>query len=211
MEVIRLTIRVIGILLLAALVSAAWLFRGDIMQAVGRGATSTAASGIGVPSAAGLGKARDKVDSLNGWHADSIVITAGELASLLVDGLPREVVSQFDSVSVALGDRRVKLSGRLDTSNIPRDVLGPFAGALERYEPVALGGTVEAGKSGTADWTVDQITLRGFELPQPVTKEIVSRALYGSKEGTIQFALPEGVGGIRINSENAVLYPVKKR
>ena len=192
----RFLFRLVGILVLAALVSAAWLYRDQLTAMV----RPTPAEGpVGQPSSAALARAHDRVDSLNGWHADSVVLSASEMASLLQAGLPKEARSHIDSLAVTLGDNRIELSGRLDTSVLPRDQLGLLAGALNGATP------------GYAVWSVDRLTLRGFELPESVSRNIAGRVLGGSHDGTIRIPLPSGIGGLRVRPQGVALYRVERQ
>ena len=73
---------------------------------------------------AGLASATDLVDSLNGWRADSIVLTAEQLASLLEAGLGGAAARYLDSVSVTLGQDEAAVGASLATEAIPRAALG---------------------------------------------------------------------------------------
>jgi hypothetical protein len=207
---VRFLFRLIGILLLAALVSAAWLFRSDIMRVV-RPEAAEHGGPVAHPSPKALAQARDRVDSLLGWQADSVVLSAAELASLVTAGLPAQARSHVDSIGLTLGDDRIELRGKLDTKVIPKDELGPFAGVLNPWEPVAAAGPVTVPKPGFADWTIEQITIRGITLPQSISKSIAQRVFAGSREGRIRIPLPAGIGGLRIRPDRAVLYPAKKQ
>jgi hypothetical protein len=208
---VRFLFRVVGILILAALVSAAWLFRSDIMRMVGPKADVEESDGMGVayPSAKALAKARDRVDSLHGWHADSVILSATELASLITAGLPAEARSHVDSLGLTLGDNRIELHGRLDTKVIPKDQLGPFASMLNPWEPVAAAGPVAVPKPGFADWTVEQITIKGITLPQAISQNI-ARRVFATSDNRVRIPLPQGIGGLRIQPDRAILYPAKK-
>ena len=65
----RFLFRILGILILAALVSAAWLFRSDLMRIARPEAQTEESAGMGVarPSAKALAKARDRVDGFHWW------------------------------------------------------------------------------------------------------------------------------------------------
>jgi hypothetical protein len=208
---VRFLFRIVGILILAALVSAAWLFRSDIMRVVGPKAEVEESAGMGVahPSAKALAKARDRVDSLHGWHADSVILSAAELASLITTGLPAEARSHVDSLGLTLGDNRIELHGRLDTKVIPKDQLGPFASMLNPWEPVAAAGPVSIPKPGFADWTVEQITIKGITLPQAISQNIAQR-VFATPDSRVRIPLPKGIGGLRIQPDKAILYPTKK-
>jgi hypothetical protein len=55
------------------------------------------------------------VDSLNGWRADSVVLTASEFASLVGSGMDRELRSRLDSLQIELLEGEIQVSGRLHT------------------------------------------------------------------------------------------------
>lgn len=210
MRLWTLPFRVLGIFVLAALVSAAWLFRAELLRLVrpqvARVTESIGADAGGRPGPAALARARDKVDSLHGWNADSIVLSASEMASLLADGLPREARGHLDSITLVLGDGRVTVSARLETAQIPRETLGPLAGALEPWERVSAAGPVTVVKPGQAEWRIDALTLRGFTLPESASRRLMERALPGSNAGVVPVALPKGVAGLRVRREGVALY-----
>ena len=174
MRLWTLPFRVLGIFVLAALVSGAWLFRNELLRLVrpqvARVTESITGDARGLPGPSALARAHDKVDSLHGWNADSVVLNASEMASLLADGLPREARGHLDSISLVLGEGRVTVSARLETSQIPKEALGPLAGALEPWERVSASGPVTVVKVGQAEWRVDALTLRGFTLPEDASR-----------------------------------------
>jgi len=198
--------RLVGILALAALVSAGWLFRHQILRVV----RAEPAIGPGVPpralDPAAVTRAHDKIDSLHGWRADSVVLSAAELGALVREGMVRETRNRLDSMAVALGDDRLTLSALLETTRIPRDALGPLAGALRAWEPIAAGGPLVLLRPGQAEWRVESLTLRGFTLPEAATRELVSRALPGAHGGAVPVVLPRGIAGLRIRPGGAALY-----
>lgn len=215
-----LPFRLAGLLGLALVVSGAWLFRADLLgfirprveqarDALGAGG-APGPSRPAVPDAAitpgALEMAQDKVDSLHGWGADSVVLSAREMTSLLVAGLPPEARSRLDSVSVSLGDGRVTVRGRLETTHIPKEELGLLAGALEPWEAVRGSGAVVATGPGRAEWRVDALTLRGFTLPAQASRQLVSRALPGVRDGAIPFTLPAGIGRLRVRPSGVTMY-----
>lgn len=224
----RFVLRLLGLLALAVALSGAWLFRGELIDyarpqvenlrdALGasegsRGAESAGGSPAPAPAPAtpatpaGLERAHDKVDSLHGWAADSVVLSAREMAALLVEGLPSEARARVDSVRVTLGDGRVTVAARLETTRIPASALGPLAGALEPWEAVSGSGIVATTAPGRAEWRVDALTLRGFTLPEVTSRQLVSRALPGVRDGAVPFNLPRGIARIRIRPTGATLY-----
>jgi len=215
-----LPFRLAGLALLALLLSGAWLFRADLLGFIrprvtqareamdrrGPGSRDAPSGQPSSPAPAALEAARDKVDSMHGWSADSVVLSAREMASLLVAGLPEEARRRLDSVAIALGDGRVTVSGRLETTQIPREALGLLAGALEPWEPVRGSGAVIATGPGRAEWRVDALTLRGFTLPAEASRALVTRALPGVKDGAIPFALPQGIARLRVRATGVTMY-----
>lgn len=210
MRLWTLPFRVLGIFVLAGLVSGAWLFRAEILRLVrpqvSRVTESLGSDGGGRPGPSALARAQDKVDSLHGWAADSVVLSASEMASLLADGLPREARGHLDSISLELGDARVTVTARLETAQIPKEALGPLAGALDPWERVSAAGPVRVIKAGRAEWQVDALTLRGFTLPEEASRQLVERALPGSAGGVVPLALPKGVAGLRVRRDGVALY-----
>ena len=215
MKLWSLPFRFLGIIALALLVSGAWLFRRDLvrlvkspMGSVGR-AVPEGAPGLAGP--ASLARARDKVDSLHGWGADSVVLSASEMASIIMDGLPSEARRHLDSLTLILAQDRVMISARLETSAIPRDQLGPLAGALEPWERVTAGGVVVVTKPGWAEWRVDSLTLRGFTLPEQTSRQWIGRALAGARDGAVPLALPRGIAGLRVRPSGVALFREESR
>ena len=211
-----LPFRLLGIVVLALLATGAWLFRSEIARAVKPGVAQVreslgAGAGAGMPDPQALARARGKVDSMHGWDADSVTLTASEMASLLVIGLPREASDRLDSLEIRLGEGRVMVSARLETAQIPAEVLGPLAGALQPWEPVSAEGPVVTTGPGRAEWRVESLSLRGFALPPEASRRLVERSLPGAKDGALPFALPKGVTGLRIRPGVAVLYRGGKR
>lgn len=223
----RFVLRLLGLLALAVALSGAWLFRGELIDyarpqvenlrdALGAGGGPRGAEPAGelpeptpapAPATpAGLERAHDKVDSLHGWAADSVVLSPREMAALLVEGLPSEARDRVDSVRVSFGDGRVTVAARLETTRIPASALGPLAGALEPWEPVSGSGVVATTAPGRAEWRVDALTLRGFTLPEVTSRQLVSRALPGVRDGAVPFRLPRGIARIRIRPTGATLY-----
>jgi hypothetical protein len=216
MSALMLPFRLLGIVALAVLATGAWLFRSEIVRAVKPGVAQVrealgAGAGAGMPDPQALTRARDKVDSMHGWDADSVMLTANEMASLLVAGLPREIGDRVDSLSIRLGEGRVTVSARLATAQFPAEVLGPLAGALQPWEPVSVEGAVVTTGPGRAEWRVESLSLRGFRLPAEASRRLVERGLPGVKNGALPFGLPKGVIGLRIRPEAGVLYRRQKQ
>ena len=132
--------RALGCLVVVGGLALGWLYRDQVVRTA-RGwlarAEAPAASSAGRPGARALASAKSKVDSLNGWGADSVVLTPSELASLVGDGMDAEVRRQLDSLRVEPLDGEVRIRARLRTGRLPSDVVGPLAIALRETEPIA--------------------------------------------------------------------------
>ena len=110
---LRLALTLLFLLALAG----GWLYRRELagMWRFWQGGAPVEAPVTGRATARGLASASDKVDSLNGWRADSIILDAEELASIIEAGLGGAAARYLDSVSVTLG------TCLLYTSPSPRD------------------------------------------------------------------------------------------
>jgi len=215
MKLWTLPFRFLGILALALLASGVWLFREDLLRLVRpreRPAGSPEAEGApGLAGPAALARARDKVDSLHGWGADSVVLSASEMASIVMEGLPSGARRHLDSLTLVLATDRVTISARLETSAIPKDQLGPLAGALDPWERVTAGGVVAVTRPGRAEWRVDSLTLRGFTLPEQASRQLMGRALDGGRDGAVPLTLPRGIAGVRVRPGGVALFREESR
>lgn len=207
--------RVFGFLLvivLAVMIAAGWHWRHEFraMWEFWRGGhvETVPASGLATPKA--LAAARDKIDSLNGWRADSVRLSAAQLAALLADGLPATLRQHLDSVAVTLGSGRVEVTGRLDMSVIPKAALGPLNHLLRPREWVRVGGDVQAIGDGRGIWRVDALKIRGVRIPGAMVARLSQASLGGGADGAVPFALPAGVRGLRVRPTDVTIYGAGK-
>ncbi len=200
--------KVAAFLLLVLALAAAWFYRDRLGPLTDKLLHRTAAAEtVGRPGTAALRRARDKVDSLNGWRADSIILTASEAASLIGAGLDPAVRGELDSLEVRLGQGRVDLSGVLNTRRVPRSLLGPFSGAIGDRERVTAGGALIMGRPGLAVWDIDRLQIGSFPFPKDVVPRVVEQAFGGSARGGVPLHLPEGIGGLKVRPEGVTVYP----
>jgi hypothetical protein len=160
----------------------------------------------GRPGNRALASGRAKIDSLNGWRADSVVLSPSEVASLMGQGLSPAFRKELDSLQVELLDGEVKVRARLRTSRLPKDVVGPFAAALRPNEPVEATGPLRVTGPGTGEWAIRSIRLRDFPLPDAMVPRLVSRALDDPGRHTVPWRVPAGVRAIRLRAGSATLY-----
>ena len=201
-------LRLLFALFVAFLLLAGWAYRRELagMWWFWRSDTPKEASVTGTATAAGLAKATDLVDSLNGWRADSIVLNAEELASLLQAGLGGAAARYLDSVTVTLNTDHVTVGARLATEAIPTRALGPFKGLVRPREQVRVGGKLAVLGSESGALRVDAVSLRGIPFPTAMIGRFMSTSLGASADGTVKFQLPKGIRDLKVRPSGVVLY-----
>ncbi len=206
---LSLPFRLLGLAIVAGLVYLGWTERGRIAaywhQLTDRPA-ATAPGDTGRPGEAALQAATSKIDSLNGWRADSVVLTASEMASLIGAGLDRRVREDLDSLAVTLGEGRIEVAALIRTAGVPREVLGPLAGALADWEPITAAGTVQVTGPSRAEWRVDAFRARDFEFPREMVPRIVGLVAGQARDGALPILIPQGIGGVRVYPGGVTLY-----
>lgn len=200
--------KLLGCLGLLVLLGLGWLYRDRLVREVRERVSGAppAVPATGRPSRAALRSAESKIDSLNGWRADSVVLTAPEVASLVRDQLPRVVREQLDSIEVALGDGEIEVRASLATARLPHEVVGPFGIALREREPVSVAGPVRVLGDRRGEWVVQRMHIRDFPLPRDAVPRLVARALGDSIGRAVPVPVPPGVRAVRIRPGGAVLY-----
>jgi hypothetical protein len=133
-------------------------------------------------------------------------LTAADLAGLLDRELVRASRGVFDSVRVALDSDVVLVRGLLDLSQLPRGVLGPFAGSFGGREPLEAGGALSAGGGGVR-WQPTRLRVRDFPFPRRTIPPLL-RALHLAVGADGALTLPGlgGVGDVRVSRERVRLY-----
>jgi hypothetical protein len=205
--------KALGCLVLLVALVVGWLYRDRLVHEgrrlidrVEAPAAPTGAPPAGRPGTRALASARAKIDSLNGWRADSVVLTPSEVASLMGNGLTPAFRQELDSLRVELLDDEVLVHARLRTAKLPRDALGPLALALHPTEPVEAAGPLRVTAPGSGEWMVRSFRIRDFPVPAPAVPHLVARALGDSRRETVPLKLPAGIRAIRIHPGRATLY-----
>jgi hypothetical protein len=199
--------KLLGGLGLIVLLAIGWLYRDrladELRQVLGTEAKASTTSGR--PGTKALLSARAKIDSLNGWRADSVVLTASEVASMIGVGLDPSVRSQLDSLQVQLLDGSIGVSALLATARLPRELIGPLAVALRPKERVQAAGPLTVVQPRQAEWAVRSFSIREFPIPKDAVPKLVSKALGDSTRKTVPIRIPAGVREIRIRPSGATL------
>ncbi len=196
----------VALVAIGAAAVVAWQERDRIGELLGRKGGAEEAVRTGRPSEAGLARARDKVDSLNGWRADSVLLTPGEAASLVADAMADTRVGTLDSMEVELGDDELALRGVMDTDWIPRDLLGPLGGLVGDRQPVLLRGPLRFRREGRAGWQVERVKVGDLSLPLAIVHRFLEAAIPGSRSAGLPVRIPDGVGGLAVRPGVLVLY-----
>jgi len=200
-------VQLVGLLVLVLALILAWMFRDRWMGWLPESWRGTASEAglVGRPGERALQSARDKVDSLNGWRADSVLLDANEAASLIGDGLEPAFRGRLDSLQVELGDGRIALAGILRTDVLPTQSLGPLESVVRPREPVVAEGPVRPLEAGKMFWEIDRLTVRGVPLPQGGIRAMIENTV-GRRQLGLPILLPEGVVGLAVTPDRVVLY-----
>jgi hypothetical protein len=207
--------KLLGGLGLIVLLAIGWLYRdrlaNEVHQLLGTGLTPGETVTSGRPGSRALLSARSKIDSLNGWRADSVILTPSEVASMIGVGLDPSVRSQLDSLEVQLLDGSIGVSAVLSTARLPRELTGPLAVALRPKERIEAAGPLRVIEPRQAEWAVRSFRIRNFPIPRDAVPKLVSRALGDSSRSTVPIRIPAGIREIRIRPSGATLVGTPRR
>jgi hypothetical protein len=201
--------KLLGGLGVIVLLAVGWLYRDrlaeELKRVIGSGIPSGETLTSGRPGTRALLSARAKIDSLNGWRADSVILTPSEVASMIGVGLDQSVRSQLDSLQVQLLDGSIGVSALLATARLPRELTGPLAVALRPKERVEAAGPLQVVAPRQAEWAVHSFRIRDFPIPRDAVPKLVSRALGDTTRRTVPIHIPAGIQEIRIRPSGATL------
>ena len=201
--------KLLGCLVLLVALGLAWLYRDrlehEAREVIDR-VRAAAPAPAGRPGATALESANAKVDSLNGWRADSVVLTPAEFASLVGSGMDRQLRGQLDSLRVELLDGEIRVSARLRTAALSPELVGPLAGVLKPTEPVDAAGPLRVTGPGAGEWRVRTFRIGDFPVPDEMVPGLVGQALGDPGRTTVPVKVPEGVRAIRVRPGGAILY-----
>jgi hypothetical protein len=202
----------VGLLIALAI---GWLYRdrltAEARSVFGSIGGSNAPTSTGRPGSLSLVRARAKIDSLNGWRADSVVLNASEVASMIGAGLDPALRNQLDSLQVELQDGSIAVKARLATARLPRELVGPLAMALRPTEPIEAAGPLEVVGPRQADWALRSFSIRGFPLPRDAVPKLVSKALGDPDKRTVPVRIPAGIREIRVRPSGVTLFGASGR
>jgi hypothetical protein len=199
-----------GCLGLLILLGIGWLYRdrltSEVRNLIGSFSDDDGATSAGRPGTRSLMAARAKIDSLNGWRADSVVLNASEVASMIGTGLDPNLRNQLDSLQVELQDGSVLVKARLATARLPKELVGPLAMALRPTEPIEAAGPLEVVGPRKAEWAVRSFSIRNFPLPRDAVPKLVAKALGDPKRRTVPVRIPDGIREVRVRPSGMTLF-----
>ena len=198
---------VIGVLALG------WWFRAPIMSTFARwfgrsqALPPVADTAVGAPTPSATASGKAKVGTLGrAAGPDSVVLTPNEMASLIGGGIDWSVRKMYDSLRVELQEGKVIIHARLDTRALPPGTLGPFAGMFGDREPLRMAGTVSIAGPGRALYKVDDISLKGIEVPGPIVQSIAKQMAGATPDGAIPLKVDPSVSDVAVHPTGVVLY-----
>jgi hypothetical protein len=198
-----------GCLSLIILLGIGWLYRDrlatEARQVFGIFGSGSEPVSVGRPTTRSVVSARAKIDSLNGWRADSVVLNASEVAAMIGSGLDPSLRSQLDSLQVELRDGSVAVKARLATKRLPRELVGPLSMALRPTEPIEAAGPLAVVGPRSAEWELQSFKIRSFPLPRDALPKLVSRALGQPDRRTVPVRIPAGIREIRVRPSGVTL------
>jgi hypothetical protein len=214
MGCLTLPFKLAFMLLLLAALALGWLYRDHLVARVRtmlRPGASAPAPATGQPGRRALASAEAKIDSLNGWRADSVMLTADEAAALVRQSFAPAVRAQLDSIRVTLGQGEIDVAASLATARLPRELLGPLAMAVNPREPIRAGGPLRVTGPGAGEWEVRRLTVRDFPLPGAALPRLIGRAMGDTARRAVPLTIPTGVTGLRIRPGGITLYGAPRR
>jgi len=203
---LSLPFRLAALLLLVLLGYVAWSYRDEIRRKVHEWtADGSPASGKGMAVRGGAAPAARRIDELLGSQADSVVLSAADVASLL-DSLASVVApGAVDSVEVTLDQDDLSVRARVDTRAVPVS-LGAIGSVVRDHEFVEAGGRIVFRQAGRAEWQLERVRVRGVPLPGEVVQRLIRRFAGSEESNVIGLNLPRTVSGLRVSPLGVTLY-----
>ena len=198
--------RLMGTAALAALLYLGWVNRAEVRRWVHQVTAEAAPPPDETVTPGELRRrAATRLDSLARGRADSVVLTPREVATMVIEEVNRRAAGVADSVTVQLRDGGVAIRAQIDAARLPKAALGPLAEWITGRETVAVEGPLVLRRLGTAEWRVDQVTIRGLPLPRGLWERLLVLVVPGAS-GILTFPVDRWITGIRVTPGGAVLF-----
>lgn len=199
-------LKVAAVLVALVVGVAAWVYRGEIRDVAIQVFRPGPAPSEGRPGIRALASAKDKVATLEDAMADSVILSASEMASLVGDGLDPSFRGNLDSLQIQLLEGRIAVSANLRIEAIPRESLGPLAFIVQDWEPFSAVGPIRVVGPTQAEWGIEELSLRDIPFPSEMIQWLVSTTLGGTADGGFLVHIPEGIHDAAIHPHGVVLY-----
>jgi len=203
---LSLPFRLLGLALLVLAGYVAWSNRDEIRRRVHEWTAEGPA-----PAPAERGHPADpkavlrRLEAFRAGGADSVVLSADELAGLASDLAGRMVPLAMDSVEIRLDRDDIEIRARVDTRKVPVS-LGPLSRVVRDHEYVEAGGRLMFRRAGLAEWEVERVRIRGLPVPISLVNQQIRRFAPRAANSTVPVSLPAGVTGLRVTPGGLTLY-----
>jgi hypothetical protein len=67
-------------------------------------------------------------------------------------------------------------------------------------------GELSPARSGTAEWRLDRVIVRGLPLPAELVGRVINRVTGQATDGRLLVTLPRQVSGFRVRPEGVAIY-----
>jgi hypothetical protein len=124
----------------------------------------------------------------------------------MVHGTELLGIRGVDSVSIELGDRRVRVRTMVDTEQLPARVRAAIPGEPSPWEEVIAEGELSPARAGMAEWQLDRVIVRGLPLPAELVGRVINRVTGQATDGRLVVAMPSQVSGFRVRPEGVAIY-----
>lgn len=203
---LALPFRLAFLLLLLVAGFLGWSYRREIRRQIHEWtAEKSAPTAVGQGDPAQAASVQRRIQGLRGSGRDSVVLSAGDVASLLAAAVSARLPGALDSIEVRLDDDDVSVRALVDTRRVPMS-LGTLRGMIRDREWVAAGGNAIFRRTGLAEWQVDRARVRGIPFPKTVIDDVLRRIVGRAEAGAVEISLPPAVGGLRVSPTGVVLY-----
>ena len=215
--------RTIGCLVvLAAIVVAAWLFRAEWLPLLHRHtAPAPAASAPSVTweplstDAANEGKRIVQRISARGGPAFAN-LSATQLVSYIFQELSKEIPASAEHPEAAVIGDALYVRASIRPADIGADkALGPLGSVLGEREMLQFGGTLDVVRPGLGEYHVTSVKIRDLSLPQAMIPRLIRSYEKGTRppgiaDDALPLVIPVNIGDVRIHEGKITLYKVTR-
>ncbi|MGH7551881.1 MAG: hypothetical protein ACREMQ_02510 [Longimicrobiales bacterium] len=206
---------VFGLVVLAALLVAGWIYRDPIRSIWHRARVEVEpriATPLAMPPAPETSpeladEADRKLSGLAGGTRGHVALAEVEVQSLLRYRYAQLLPAFVDSLRIEFDGSRIRLRGRLPVDKLPR--LGEAAALLPDTTEVTVTGQILPLEDGRIALAVDEVTAANIPLPRRFVPGALTRLGRRDEPGlpvdAVALPLPPGVGAAYVRNDSLVL------